>query len=67
MFGLIEIKATQPSWGLGLAELDNINIIIFLGVPNNSRCPKLTRFFNFRMFKQISLSLSCCSNVHPQS
>ena len=24
MVGLIEIKATQPSWGLGLAELGNI-------------------------------------------
>ena len=23
MVGLIEIKATQPSWGLGLAELGN--------------------------------------------
>ena len=25
MVGLIEIKATQPSWGLGLAELGNNN------------------------------------------
>ena len=55
MVGLIGIKATQPSWGLGLAELDNINIIIFLGVPNNFRCPKLTRFF---------LILECLSRYH---
>ena len=28
MVGLIEIKATQPSWGLGLAELGKIKIIL---------------------------------------
>ena len=28
MVGLIEIKATQPSWGLGLAELGNIMCVV---------------------------------------